>query len=68
VKSGGNQEAAMWRAFAERAAPGGAGFSAEWARMTLATQACLDAAMASAARDGAETRIEPPALLAELIA
>ena len=68
VKSGGNQEAAMWRAFAERAAPGGAGFSAEWARMTLSTQACLDAAMASAARDGAETRVEPPALLAELIA
>ena len=67
VRSGGNQEAAMWRAFAARAAPGGAGFSNEWARMTLSTQACLDAAMASAAASGAETRVERPALLAELV-
>ena len=66
VRSGGNQEAAMWAAFAARAAPGGGGFSAEWARCALATQACLDAAMASAAANGAETSVEAPELLAEL--
>ena len=42
----------MRRAFRARARAG-AGFSAEWAAMTLSTQACLDAAMDSMARDGA---------------
>jgi len=75
VASGGNQEALMWRAFAGAAARsgggggggGGGGFNCEWARMSLATQACLDAAMASAAAGGAETRVEAPPLLAELV-
>ena len=60
VRSGGNQEAAMWRAFAAQAQ--GAGFRAEWARWTLATQACLDAAMVSMANGGAETPVARPAM------
>lgn len=65
VASGGNQEMLMWRAFGERARAG-AGFCGEWAAMTLATQACLDAAMDSMARDGAAVPVVAPALLREL--
>lgn len=74
VASGGNQEEFMWRAFGARVRAGagadagaGAGaFSPEWASMTLATQACLDAAMESMARDGAPVPVAAPALYAEL--
>jgi xylose dehydrogenase (NAD/NADP) len=67
VASGGNQEALMWRDFAAAArGGGGGGFNAKWARMSLSTQACLDAALTSTAADGAKTRVEAPPLLAEL--
>jgi len=66
VASGGNQEAAMWRAFAARAAPGGGGFCGAWAARALKVQACLDAALASADAEGAAVDVVAPAGLAGL--
>ena len=63
--SGGNQEAAMWAAFAGAAR--GRGFVPAWAAHSLATQACLDAAMASMAAGGAEVAVVAPRGLAGLL-
>ena len=63
---GCNQEAAMWATFCALASRGAARFEPRFALYSLAVQACLDAAMESAARDGAPVPVLRSALFDSL--
>lgn len=63
---GCNQEAAMWTTFCALATRGSARFEPRFALYSLAVQACLDAAMESAARDGAPVPVQRSALFESL--